>query len=365
MKLRIILLAILFTVSAFAEELPLLTEPFAVEGINLFPDSTDASLFYYAPSAISLKYTEGEPEFTFQRFRYLGTSALGDMGTFWAKGILSFTIVIDSPVDQLNSARNSLKARGINTPRLRPLPIASTDSVLIYHLAQGSEDDQGLIAGGEMTDDLSSNTNAWLKKSFTVELDALSTDLLWQAYQQGNVVLSLGVSVHVTGLNGRRKKNMPEPELITQTVFSDALRVEVSPSRHPQLFQTTDIDAKMPAGYTYLTVFCHDFAEDYQVDHVRVLVEVRGIAVDGDTPQTQVEFSEATPANTRQEIHFEFAMNLDAGYLYRVTTINSRGELGQGEWQTVELWSGNLDVSLRQEKEGSTAIKKLDPRDLY
>jgi hypothetical protein len=362
---RLVFICLLFcALTAPCQSSPALYQPMVVDGFRVYPDAEKDMVFYYPPAEIRLQQNGNEPLFTFQRFRYIGTSQLGDSGKFWTRGIISFAVEFIAPAGRLIMIEQGLKRKGISRPVLLPLPVENIQSTLIYSLPAAETDATGSIEGGEWQDDTVATGQDWTTKSFSIELDSWSTDLLWQAYKRGAVVLSLGVNVVATGVDFRKRRGGPEPGKQSATVFADTLAVTVPFDAHRRLFTTTDIDVKMPAGYTYLTVTCHDFDEDYDTNHVRVMVEVMGTAVNGDRPVERVEFSINDGSTTRRQIHFKFAMNLDAGYSYRITRINRFGELEQGDWIEEKDWSGSLDVSLG-EHGAIRNIQKLDIRQLY
>lgn len=354
---------ILLLMPVFSLAQPALRQPEMVNGFRVYPDCKDDSLFYYPPAGIRLKSNGPLPEFSFQRVRYTGTSQLGDAGAFRVNGYLRFTIEFDSPHGRLDSIRKGLERRGIARPGLLPVPLAGIESVLVYDLV--SKGETGSIAGGQWSGGDLGQGQSWSSRTFRLELDALSTDLLWQAYENGAVVLSVGVNALGQGVDFRERDHGQPPKEIRSTVFADSLAIDVEFDEENGLFSSTDLDAKMPAGYTYLTVYCHDFSEEFTVDHVRVIVEVRGTAVNGDHPLAKAGFSSVEPDEFRKQIHFEYAMNLDAGFQYRVIKINRFGELNAGEWQSAENWSGVLNVSSQPGTGLERAARDLDPRELY
>jgi len=353
---------------------PVFSEVEVVSGLKIYPDSERTDLFYYAPVGFALRRVGDKPAFSFQRFRYVGRRVTGDSDRFFGRGVLSFTVEFISPRDDLGKASTILGGRLRRRVTLRPVPIAGIRSDLIYAAVEegGTEETSGILSGGSWggTPD-SGDSEAgefWDVRTFSIGADPYSTNLLWETYHNGNVVLALSVAVSAHGVNERRVPGGAEPISVVRTVFADSIRIEVSPRRYPGLFVSADINERMPAGYTFLDVYCYDFQSGFAQDEgiAQVIVEVRGRAISGDLPVERVVFSSSEPDVVKRSVHFRFAIDLNAGYSYRVLEVWRGGEITSGKWTGVSEWNGICDVSSSKSGQGVRPdAKPIDPKLLY
>jgi len=199
--------------------------------------------------------------------------------------------------------------------------------------------------------------------------------LLWDAYHLGGVSISLSYSVVGRGLPRRPDPETDEidpdeePATISEAVSSGAIPVLVDPEGCDSCFESHELDAEIPAGYTFLDVYCYDFETgEAPTDLARVLVDIRGRAITGDKPVERLRF--VPGGSVRDAVHFKFAVDLDAGYEFRVVRLFADGhsEVGDGSaaedaWARVEQWAGILDVTRYTELAATKG--PLDPRMLY
>ena len=346
------------------------SEVFVIEGVKLYPDSREPDKFYYAPAGVEMKSVEGEPSFSFMRFRYIGSAATGDSGAFRGKALLTFTIRLDTQPDNLEVVEAELHRRLGHSVRLYPLPIVDVESDLVYSALGGgdSKTESGILGGGYWGRAEEENTGeVWNERTYYISADPLTADMLWQAYHNGTVLLSLNVAVESRGVKERPQGSVAGGETVTRTVFADAVPVSISPQRYPRLFVDYEIDAEMPAGYTFLDVYCYDFQEENRPeDLLAVDVEVRGRAMNGDLLVERIRFSVEEPEVFKRQVHFRYAVSLDSGYEYRI--VRTYGTTGReiGAWEKVSDWSGICDVTTVQRTAGSPRdARPLDPRMLY
>lgn len=341
-----------------------------IDGVKLYPDLQNPSVYYFAPTGVQLKRIDGEPAFSFLRFRYTGTSATGDAETFRGRALLSFTVELGMRPPNLDAVRAELELRTGRSVLLYPLPIVDIDSDLVYTAVadESGSGESGVLAGGYWgAPSQESDNQVWTERTYYLSADPLSADMLWQAYHKGAVMLSLSVSLEARGIKERPQQGAGSGETVSRTVVADAVRIDVSPKHYPRLFREVDIEEKMPAGYTFLDVYCYDFqAEDRPEDLLAVDVEVRGQAVNGDLLVQRVRFTADRPGVYKQQVHFRYAVRLNNGYSFRV--IRTYGASGRdiGPWTDVSRWSGVCDVTTVKRADGSGRdARPLDPRLLY
>ena len=283
--------------------------------------------------------------------------------------MLSFTVEFQSQRDKLHTAKRDLERRLRRQVTLLPAPVADMSADLIYSAVKEGETEEhsGVLSGGNWAGEEDATGEYWDVRTFSIGADPYSTNLLWQTYHDGKVLLALSVSVTASGIQERRLPDGPEPEVTARTVFADTIRIEVSPDDFPSLFSSVDINERMPAGYTFLDVYCHDFSEGWSQEREisRVVVEIRGKAISGDHPVERISFEAEAPELVKQSVHFRFAMDLNAGYAYRVTRVGRGGNTTAGEWIEVADWNGICDVSMTQRDQMILDSKPIDPRMLY
>ncbi|MDH4220440.1 MAG: hypothetical protein OEW23_16915 [Candidatus Aminicenantes bacterium] len=345
----------------------LLSRPINMEGTVLYPDSQVKSVYYYVPGKLKIKQIEGMPEFSFHRYRYLGTSATGDPGDFKGRGIITFTVEITTDLDSIKKAEQILREEQKRI-ELKPIPLQNVQSELIYTSIE--EQDSGKLEGGHWVEDPESPSPAaqpeqevWRSKRFTLGMNILTTNLLWDRFHKGGLILSLNYSLVAQGVSdmeaSETQKHLTQ---VQKSVLNDSLSIRVSPSEHAQCFKSVEIDAEMPAGYTFLDVFCYDFQDaSEQRGLYRKEVEIRGTAISDQRPVEKAVFSALDPGVYKQSIHFPFAMDLDKGYEYRIIRIDKKGTVKKGEWTAEASWTGILDVTdySNSEHKGKKNRRKL------
>jgi hypothetical protein len=378
--------------SAPASASPLLTQRETIEGLVIYPDDKAAHIFYYVPGAIRLATTDDTPQFSFRRMRYVGTKLMGDQGTFRGRGDISFTVEFEDIGEQVRAAHKQLKRRN-RRALLLPIPVEKIEAELVYAVIEGGDVQRGeRLASGLWAEPPKEppkegpSAGQWESKTFDVPLNPRTTQVMWEAYEKGGVLLSLNYAVVAHGVSdleqlpaeaqrrldelrrqaegaveddegavedneGAVEDNEGEGpaeiklDEIARTVQSGALQIKVLPKKHPECFTSVDLDAEMPAGYVFLEVYCYDFQNDPATAIAKKRVEIRGYGIAGARPKVKVEFNRSAPDETSKEVRFEFAVDLDKGYEYRIVDFDDDGDVTRGDWTAVKDWTGILDVS--------------------
>jgi hypothetical protein len=273
--------------------------------------------------------------------------------------VLSFDVRF-APAPEAVAAAHALLGRGRGAAVLRPLALERVEAVVLYA-------GPGEVAAGELPPGAWEGQGAvWSERSYVVGLEPASAQLLWEAYQRGGLAVSLSYGLVAKGLRARpaaaalgHAAEAAAPESLT--FAGGALPIHVAPQECPACFQSTDLDAEIPAGYTFLDVYCHDFqSAAAPLDLGLVIVEVRAEAVSGDRPVEEARFRRADSGHA--PIHFRFAVRLERGYEYRVSRVFDDGRVEGGDWARVAGWNGVLDVTRQAPAERRAA---LDARMLY
>ena len=371
--------AVLLTLAcAQAAALPLLTQREEIEGLVIYADDKAAHIFYYVPGRIQLKTSDDVPHFSFRRIRYTGTKLMGDQGTFRGRGMLSFTVEFENLGAQVRAAEKVLKRRH-RRALLKPIAVEKVEAELVYVVIEDGGAERGSgerIAGGIWAEPPAepptegASAGRWESKSFEIVLNPRTTQVMWEAYEKGGVLLSLNYAVVANGVSDlnslpreaqrrldelRRAaegadEEFEEPdeaelEAIARTVQSGAVQIKVLPQEHPECFKSVDLDAKIPAGYVFLDVYCYDFQNDPDTPIAKKTVEIRAYGIAGGRPKVKVHFRRSKPDEYSQSVRFDLAVDLDKGYEYRIVDLNDDGDVEKGEWIAAEDWTGILDIS--------------------
>jgi len=117
---------------AWSVAVPLLGRPQEIDGVRIYPDSVNPSIFYYAPGKLLIPVdASGAPEISFLQMRYMGTSVSGDKGEFRTQSILSFRVKMASiEAKRIALVKAKLGTQGVSVPNLRPLPIRKVETLL-------------------------------------------------------------------------------------------------------------------------------------------------------------------------------------------------------------------------------------------
>jgi hypothetical protein len=338
---------------------PLASELRVVGGALCFPDHAEPGTWWYIAGRLELQMKDGQPAFSLQRFRYIGAAATGDRGKFWARGVLAFAVRFAVSPSEIAQAERELSAISGRSITLRPLPVSMIRSTLLY-AEVGEAGAFGSLAPGAWEE----RPGGWGERDYSVGLAPATTDLLWEGLQRGALVLSLSYDLRAEGL-ARRPVTADDlraaaPESLT--FAAGALPIRVDPTTCAACFSSTDLDASVPAGYTFLDVYCYDFDSALAPDDLAVvLVRVRAEGVAGTRPLESVRFERGEQV-VHRPVHFKFAVALDGGYDLRVDRVYADGRLEEGAWQHTATWSGIQDVTVYAAHEGASG---LDPRALY
>ncbi|MCK4338225.1 MAG: hypothetical protein KAX11_09780 [Candidatus Aminicenantes bacterium] len=353
---------VFFVFSHFLSAGVLLSQPRNIRGTAVYPDHKSKFIYYYVPGELEIKQIDGSPEFFFHRYRYLGTGATGDSGVFKGRGIITFSVEFNKDTQRIREIEEVLK-KEYKAVVLKPIPLESIQSELIY--TEIEEKNTGKLEGGhwvkEPEDAAQSEIfqeGVWEAKRFTIGVNINTTNLLWETYHRGGVILSLNYSLIASGKSDL--KAVHELEEVHKSVLNDSLTIMVSPSEYPKCFKSVDIGSEMPAGYTFLDVYCYDFQDQPRQQKLfRKVVEIKGTSITGSRPVEKAIFSSLYQDVYKRPIHFPFAVDLDKGYDYRVIRIDKEGLKKTGDWIHQDSWTGILDVTDYKKE------KKKDRRKLY
>jgi len=351
------LLALGLLTAQAAQAWPVLARGKATPAGACFPDHRIAGLWWLAPPPPVVKVVEGQPAISFTQFRYSGTRATRDQGTFWGRSLLQFTLIFPESGPRLTQARAGLPPGA----RVEPIAPAVVEAQVVCAAADSPAAvvDAG-TARSASRGEAPARAAAWEERSFSLSIPPETTRLLWEAFERGAIVVSVNVSAAAPALAMPPEKGQEPSTPAPLPLMVHSVAVTVDPHRNPGALKTLELDATMAAGYTFLDVACADFAEGAAFrDLAVVLVTVSAKAVNGDTLRHEVRFDPSAP--TQQGVQFDRAVRLDAGYDVVVHRIFASGRDEAESPRHVDSWTGFFNAS----SAGSTEPSGLDPRLLY
>lgn len=393
---------------------PDLSAPREIGGLRVYPDFQRAGLYYLAPGDLELAADEnGRPELHFLQMRYTGTALYGNQGESGSFSTLTLGVRLHAPSEaELLQLRRSLHALAQRRVELRPLPITAFEAVLAYtpigeQPAELSVVENGYFESEEQNEARSDDRSFWRERTFTIPMNAATSQLLWDLLQRQEVALSLNyafftrgvhsneqlrVDVHgaeqeveeeirerlkgagvplaadakPTGIAARlfallRAQRQGEtvedaeeedgaPPERTAVAHSGATAIRIDAARWPELFRRVDFNAQAPPGYAALRLYCYDFKDGLRPELLFKKVDVEATAVGGRTLALSAKFLRSQPDLYARSIRFDLPVLLDRPYRYRVTTAKPDGTLDVGPWTERESWSQILDVTSRPDE---------------
>jgi hypothetical protein len=326
--------------------------PRPLGGLTVYADDQRPGLFYYGPGELALVLGEGgRPDFHFMQARYTGSAVTADRGRLLHRSLLSFRVAMQAPGPaELQAARAALG--GGRPVELRPLPIQRVDTVLVYAPVGASEEPTPLPAGHfeEAAEGAPAGPgSSWTTRSYSLGLDAVTSELFWGALMKGQVVLSVSYSFHAAGPAADGAAPGAAPGDASRVVRAGAFAVSVDAARWPELFRRVDIGERVPPDYPLLDVYCYDFRDALHEALYEKQVEVEAEGVGGRPVSARARFGRDQPDLYARGIRFGVAVRLDRPYRYRVTEVHADGRATVSSWRPRASWAELLDITTPRE----------------
>lgn len=340
--------------------------------VVVFEDDQRPGLFHYAPAELRLVTADdGRPDFSFIDMRYTGNVVARDRGLTLHRSLVTLRVELPPHAPEVLAQCARALGAGGRAAELRPLPIRRLEAALIYTPIgaaadtgaralpggrfQASRDREGPLAEGY-----------WTERVFTVGLDSLTAQALRGAFEQGQLLMSLGYVVVADGRLAREPwGDVDGPPALVEALGhalaegrpagADSLRrrvvaagvipVRVDAARWPDLLRRVDLDAGSRSGYASLDVYCYDFRDNRRPDLYEKQVEVEAESVAGRPVRLLAAFARAHPDVYQTSLRFPVAVRLDRPYRYRVAEVRPDGTSTQGGWRAGGAWTGLLDLT--------------------
>ncbi len=286
-----------------------------IEGNRLYRDHKKANVYYFSPSmSVIGTRVDNLPDVSLEIYRYMGRKGTGDSGDFWVKGILSIGITRSVKKKRNKKIKNILrKSYKVRTPRLKSIPVAETKGRLIF----ADKDIQW------------SQGSRWSGKKLSIPLDNTMSQILWDAVEAGQTLISIEMEETLSGVRKNEEKKWDK----TTVPFGATLPLTLDMKTYPSLFNKTDLGGRMVRGYTGIDIFCFDFIENLDENLYSKILEV-AIPTPGKPLVESVTFRQDSSPRTR--IEFKLAKDLDTAYKIRITRILNDGTSQAGPWEMRE-----------------------------
>jgi hypothetical protein len=341
--------------------------------ITFFQDIKQTAVFYYLPGSLAIgRSAEKKPDLSFILMRYAGSATFNDEGQKHFRNILTIRLLM-KPIDadSLRKARQLLQ-QSFPSVQLRPLPISQVEAMIVF-TPVGAPDTARLSQKGEMAaeDDAGYTTSAtyWQERYFTLCLDNNSANLLLQAFNKNLTVISFMYAFYSKGrttksaldisgygsldntlkqqLKAAAADSTAADSLHECIVKSDAFPINIDTAENPDLIRKIDMNDVTPPGYAVVNVRNYDFANHLRSDLYEKTVDLEATGAGGDPVNLSVSFNRKNTDVTSVNFRFKYAVRLDRPYRYRVRELLTDGQETISGWNTVDVWSGLLDVTTR------------------
>ena len=309
MKKYILLILLFFISGSYCIADPDLDVFYDIEGIRVYQDNKNGSVWYLSPAkpVLNIK-ADNTPDYGLSLYRYLGRKGTGDSGDFWVKGVLTFGFDRAQNSNLSGKIRKALREKGIASPRLKSIPVSASKITLLFADKKQVRE----------------NNLRWKTGTMVVPLDQVNAEILWDAVEKGQVLVSVAFEETLTGVIKKEDDWQPSDTSLTWTI-----PVEMDMKAHPDHFGKTDLGGRMKVGYTELDVFCFDFIENLEENLYAKVVEVSIPTAGRDLVET-VTFK--NNGDYRNHIEFKIAKNLDQPYRYRILRIFNDGSQEAFPW---------------------------------
>ncbi|MEO8582837.1 MAG: hypothetical protein ABI415_03510 [Flavitalea sp.] len=366
------MLTLLSTTMSRAKSQPLAFGNKLIEGCRVYRDATISGLYYYEPFDYTMQVGDnGQPTFSLLQMRYTGTAVTGLAGHIQYKNILQFKMTIDPEAEKkLYAIKNELQ-RYSRFAVLKPLPITSFKSVLVYKPVQNEDVSLKLFTEGysEGTEQNTLTNSYWTERTFTIRLSDYDAQLIEVALKNKQALLSVAyafstnlsaanISSFSATLNNKVNHevldyfdssliNTKDSLLKNVIVKANAVPIEIDTDRWPDVVQKIDINEKLPPSYPLFDVYCYDFNNNLRPDLYAKKIEISATSVNGTEIYNTSLFRQDQPDRYVRSIRFPYAVRFDKPYKYRTIEITTEGDSIISDWSEHTSWSDIIDITTK------------------
>lgn len=379
MKNRITQAAVLLlTALLFFHELaaqPMLNTKTRVEGLVVFQDFKDSTLYYYIPPPLRLKMDDnGRPVFQFLAMRYTGTSCQNDQGENSFMSLAQFTIqrpLMDK--NKVYQAERALRASTGGWIGLKPIPLAGIGAELVAPIGTNPDGSaQNRRIGG--VDLREQGPSEWEEKTFTLKLDPHEAQLLIENMEKEQLAISFsytyladairgndvsyelrGDSAAQAALGDLREDLLTDEDTLPKAtiVYGNSLGILADVNKWPQNLKKIDVNAEgFPSGFPSVELRCYDFSDALRPDLAIKRVSLQAYTLSGQLSRPiNYQFGDMNRNTIVQNVEFPVVLDMSKGYRYQITEIMEDGTMKKSNgWTEADFCEGLLDLTTDPEK---------------
>ena len=187
---------------------PDLSSPHDIGGQRVYPDDAKPGLYYLPPGDLAIATDEnGRPKLHFLQMRYTGTALYGNQGESGLLSTLTLGVRLDVPPEpEMRALRKAVQTFAGRQIELRPLPITSLEAVLAY-APIGKEPSElepvgeGYFESEDKSAARSDNRSFWRERTFTIPMNAATSELFWDLLHRQEVALSVNYAFFTRGVH--------------------------------------------------------------------------------------------------------------------------------------------------------------------
>lgn len=376
---QLFLTLIIFFLTGIISAQPDMARKYVLDSFVVYRDTRVANLFYYLPGDLKIAAdSEGRPDFRLLLMRYTGTRTYGDQGVQRFRNLLQMRVIHTCySANNLKSIVQKLKTYATD-PVLRPMPVKDLRAVLVCSLTGTEKNQEKTITEQEgyfsQENDNPDRNEYWKERNFIIRLDNAAADILWNALQEQQTILSVGFVFYsdvfnslktdlnsygnagVTGALSEILRTENETEgadslLDTRVIRAGAFEILIDLAKWPDLITKVDINEQIPPDYAAVDIYCYDFHNDLRPDLAQKKIEVEATGVGGEKVILRYTFRSDTPDIYAYDLKFPYAVKIDVPYRYRLTEISRSGTITRADWKTRQSWSGILDITSKPDNE--------------
>lgn len=377
LQTRVLPVLFVFLMTGVIGAQPDMSKKYVVDSFVVYRDARIYNLFYYLPGDLKIATDrEGKPDFRLLLMRYTGTRTYGDQGSQRFRNLLQMRVIHTCySANDLRTIVQKLKAYS-NDPVLKPMPVRNLRSVLVYSAAgiEGSHGNTIKQQDGHFSqeNDIADRNEYWKERTFVLRLDNTAANILWNALQEQQTILSVGFAFYAdvfnsleTDLNAygntvatgaldeiirtEKEKAAADSLLDTRVVRAGAFEVIIDLAKWPDLVRMVDINEQIPPDYAAVDVYCYDFNNNLRPDLAQKKIEIEAIGVGGEKVTIRYTFRSDMPDIYVCDMKFPYAVKINVPYRYRITEITRSGVVSRKEWESRESWHEILDITSKSD----------------
>lgn len=349
---------------------PTLNTKTKVNGLVVYQDFKDSTLFYYIPPEMKLKMeANGRPVFQFLAMRYTGTSCRDDQGEKSFMSVAQFTIqrpLMDK--NKVYQAERELRYKSGGWASLKPIPLAGIEARLVAPIGTNPDGSSQNRAIGSLRSGADGPSD-WTEKTFTLRLDPVEAQLLIDNMEKEQLAISfaytylaetvggIDVSYELTGdsaaqaaLGDLQDELLNDEDTLPKAriIYGNSLGILADVNKWPQNLKKVDVNAEgFPSGFPSVEIRCYDFADKLRPDLAIKRVSLQAYTLGGQLSRPiNYQFGTMNRKAIAQNVKFPVVIDMSRGFRYQVTEIMEDGTMKKSNgWTEADFCEGLLDMT--------------------